>query len=459
MRLLVIGGDAAGMTAASHVHRARPDIDVVVLERSPYTSYSMCGIPAYVGGELDRAADLVVRWPEELREAGIDVRTGTEALAVDAEAQTVEVRDVATGAATREEYDFLLIATGAHPRTPDLPGLQAHAQVVHTLDEGEALRTRLDAAGDEVHRVVVVGAGYIGLELSEALVRRGLDTVLVDRAPQVMPTLDRSMAAIVEDRLRTFGVDVHLGEALVEVREDEQGCCREVVTDAGVYPAQTVVLALGADPNTAVAESAGCRLGDTGAVAVDSRLRTSVPGVWAAGDVVESLHLVTGGGANVQLGTHANKQGKIAGIDIAAHPDSGDAEFPGLIGTAITKVCDWEIGRTGVSDAQAEAAGLDTESVTIQGTAKAGYLPDAGEVHVLLRAERGTGRVVGAQLVGTGNVGKRIDVAASWIHTNVTVQDAQLLDLAYAPPFGGVWDLLQVAARKLTKQLGLSPQL
>ena len=459
MRLMVIGGDAAGMTAASHVRRARPDIDVVVLERTPYTSYSMCGIPAYVGGELDRAGDLVVRWPEQLREAGIDVRTGAEAVAVDAGARTVDVRDVATGAATQEGYDLLLLATGAHPRVPDLPGLAAHAQVVHTLDEGEALRTRLDAAGAGAHRVVVVGAGYIGLELAEAFVRRGLDVALVDRASQPMATLEEGIAALVEDRLRRFGVDVCLGERLIEIREDEAGGCRQVVTDAGAHAADTVVLALGAAPNTELAESAGCRLGETGAVVVDGRLRTSVPGVWAAGDVVESHHLVTGRGANVQLGTHANKQGKIAGIDIAAHPDDGEAVFPGLVGTAITKLCDWEIGRTGVSAAQAREAGLDTEAVTIQGTAKAGYLPDPGEVHLLLRAERGTGRVVGAQLVGTGNVGKRIDVAATWVQVGVRVQDAQLFDLAYAPPFGGVWDLLQVAARKLTKQLGLSPQL
>lgn len=456
MRMVVIGGDAAGITAASHVRRARPDAEIVVLERTPYTSYSMCGIPAYIGEEIATAADLVVRWPEQLRQAGIDVRTGVEAVAVDAEARTVATRDVATGAAASEAYDVLLLANGAHPALPPLPGVE-HAQVVHTLDEGEALRTRLDAGGPD-QRVVVVGAGYIGLELAEALVHRGLDARLVDLAEQVMPSLDPPIAARVAEALEQHGVALHLGEGLVEVRLADDGS-REVVTTAGRYPADTVVLALGAAPNVELAASAGCALGDSGAVAVDGRMRTSVPGIWAAGDVVESRHLVTGRGVNIQLGTHANKQGKVAGIDIASQPGDGAATFPGVVGTAITKVCATEIARTGVSAAEAEAAGLEVAEVRFEGTAKAGYMPDPGHVEVVMRAEVGSGRIVGCQLVGGPGVGKRIDVAATWVQLGVSAPQAQFLDLSYAPPFGGVWDVLAVGARKLTKELGLDPQL
>ena len=230
----------------------------------------------------------------------------------------------------------------------------------------------------------------------------------------------------------------------------------------GTYPADLVVVASGSRPNVEVAQTAGCKLGETGALWVDERLRTSVDGIWAAGDCVESVNLVDGHRRNVQLGTHANKQGRTAGIDIAAvlqGRERGDAAFDGHVGTAITKVCHWEIARTGLNEDEARRSGLDFAEVTFQGTATAGYMPEPGVVHVRMLAEAGTGRMLGAQLVGTCNIGKQIDVAATWCQLGVTVQQAQFLDLAYAPPFGGVWDLLQVAARKLVKKLDLSPQL
>jgi NADPH-dependent 2,4-dienoyl-CoA reductase/sulfur reductase-like enzyme len=332
---------------------------------------------------------------------------------------------------------------------------------VHTLDEGEHLRRHLDAHG-EVRRVVVVGAGYIGMEIAEALVRRGLEATLLDRSRQVMKSLDPDMAAHVERVLRDFGVDVRLGETLLEIRGDGS-LCGEVVTDAGTYPADAVVLAMGGRPNLALGRSAGCEVGASGGLVVDDRMRTTVPHVWAAGDCVESVDLVAGLRRNVQLGTHANKQGKVAGLNLAAalagDGTPPDATFPGVVGTAVTKVCQWEIARTGLLESDAAEAGVGYAVVSFSGTARAGYMPDPGEVRVKMMAERGTGRVLGAQLVGTGNVAKRIDVAATWCQLGVTAQDAQFLDLSYAPPFGGVWDLLQVGARKLVKELGLSPQL
>lgn len=459
MRLLVVGGDAAGMSAASHVSRARDDADVVVVERGRYTSYSMCGIPYLIGGEVDDAGELVVKPPDAFRAMGITVHLSTEALAVDADGRRVRVRDGA-GEDRWEPYDALLLATGAQPRMAPLPGLDRWGHVVHTLEQGEHLRRHFEAHAEE-RRVVVVGAGYIGIEIAEALVRAGLDATIVDRSPQVMNSLDPDMAEHVERALVDYGIDVRLGEELLAIegevtaRGARGSGCHEAVTSGGRYPADAVVVALGGTPDTALAESAGCAVGRTGAVLVDDRMRTSVPGVWAAGDLVESHDLVAGLRRNVQLGTHANKQGKVAGIVIAG----GDARFPGVVGTAVTKVCRWEIGRTGLSEADAHEAGVDYETVTFDGTARAGYMPDAGQVFVKMMAERGTGRVLGAQLVGTGNVAKRVDVAATWCQLGVSVQDAQLLDLSYAPPFGGVWDLLQVGARKLTKQLGLSPQL
>jgi NADPH-dependent 2,4-dienoyl-CoA reductase/sulfur reductase-like enzyme len=454
VRLLVIGGDAAGMTAASSVRRERPDAEVVVVDRGSWTSYSMCGIPAYVGGEVARAEDLVARTPEQFAAMGITVHLRTEALAVDSAARRVWVRDLETGAERDEPYDALLLATGAHPKLPPLPGLAEYGHVLHTLDEGTHLRAHLEDPRRDLQRVLIVGAGYIGLEVAEALVARGMKATLLDRSPQVMKSLDADMAAHVQARMEEFGITVRLGESLLEVRGAD-GVCKEVVTDRGTYPADTVVLAMGGRPNVALAVSAGCEIGPSGGVVVDPGMRTTVPGIWAAGDLVESRDLVAGLRVNVQLGTHANRQGKIAGITIAG----GEAAFPGVVGTAITKLCRWEIGRTGLTEAEARRAGIDHVAVSFTGTARAGYMPDPGHVHVKMLAERGSGRVLGCQLVGTGNVAKRIDVAAVWVQLRVPVNEAQLHDLSYAPPFGGVWDLLQVAARKLTRELGLAPAL
>ena len=458
-RLLIIGGDAAGMSAATSVRRAHPGVEIVVVERGPYTSYAMCGIPYYVSGEVDTPQELVAMTPQEFAAMDITVHLQALAQSVDADAQTVRVLDLDSGAARDEPYDQLLIATGAHPQPPDIPGLAEFGFVVHTLDEGERVRRHLEST-DRVRSAVVVGAGYIGMEIAEALVKRGIDATLVDRSPQVMKSLDPPMAAHVEQALVDFGVRLCLGESLLKV-VGEDGCCVEVVTSKGTYPADAVILGMGGKPNLEVALTAGCKVGPSGGLVVDELMRTTVEGIWAAGDCVESTDLVAGLRRNVQLGTHANKQGKVAGANLIAvfAGEPPTAGFPGVVGTAVTKVCDWQIARTGLTELDAEEVGVDYEIVRFEGSARAGYMDDPGVVYVSMMAERGSGRVLGAQLVGTGNVAKRIDVAATWCHLGVTVQDAQLFDLSYAPPFGGVWDLLQVGARKLVVALGLEPTL
>lgn len=466
-RLVIIGGDAAGMSAATHVQRVHgDDVELVVLERSPYTSYSMCGIPFLVGHEIDDPEDLVVRTPEEFRAQGIAVQTGIEAVAIDGSRRVVRARQVDSGKEHEEPYDHLLYAAGAHPTRIPVPGGDEVGMVVHYLDEGVRLERALTALagerdrGDHAGRVVVLGTGYIGLELAESLIQRGFAATLVDRSAQVFKVLDADMAAHVEQALRAFGVDVRL-EVTVESLRMDGTRCQAVVTDAGEIPAELLVVAAGSRPNTAVAETAGCAVGVSGALVVDDRGRTTVDGIWAAGDCVEVVDLVADQRLNVQLGTHANKQGRIAGIDLAAvigGAEGGDAHFPGVVGTAVTKLCGTEIARTGLTVTEATELGIEHAAVAFTGTAKAGYMPDPGEVHVKMVAERGSGRLLGAQLVGT-RCAKHIDVAASWLMMGVTVQEAQLFDLSYAPPFGGVWDLLQVGCRKLVGELGLSPRL
>ena len=433
-RLLVLGGDAGGMAAATQVRRRRPDMEIVAVERGRHTSYSACGIPYLVGGDVDGADDLVARTPETFREQGIDVRTRVEAVGIDLDRREVEVRLVDEERSERIGFDVLHLGLGATPLRPPILGIDGPRVFgVQTLDDATRL---LDRAGDAA-RVVVVGAGYIGIEMAEAFVRRGARVTVVEQAAQPMGTLDPDMGALVADAMRRVGIDVRLGEAVVGIEDDA------VTTEAGVLPSDAVVLGLGVLPNARLAAEAGIEVGVKGAVRVDRHQRTSTDGVWAAGDCCESFHLVSQRSVHVALGTVANKQARVAGINIGG----GDATFPGVVGTAVSKLCGTEVGRTGLHQREAEAAGFDAVAATIESTTRAGYYPDAGPITVRLIAERGTGRLLGGQIVGAEGAAKRVDVLATALTAGMTVHQLIDLDLAYAPPFSPVWDPLLVAAR------------
>jgi NADPH-dependent 2,4-dienoyl-CoA reductase/sulfur reductase-like enzyme len=295
---------------------------------------------------------------------------------------------------------------------------------------------------------VVIGAGYVGLEMAEALVTRGLEVALVDRNDQVMATLDPDMAAHVQDAAEGVGVQVMLSTAVEEIRHGGHGRPRSVLTSAGELAADHVVLSTGVRPATALAEAAGLEIGETGALRVDDHQRCAgADGVFAAGDCVESWHRVLERPVNVQLGTHANKQGRVAGTNATG----GDVAFPGVVGTAVSKICRYEVGRTGISEREAEAAGIDVVSATIRDRTRAGYYPGAGPIWVKLVAEADTGRLLGGQIVGVEGAAKRIDVLATCVWSGMPVGELELLDLSYAPPFSGVYDPLLVAARQTAK--------
>jgi len=444
-RLIVIGGDAGGMSAASEARRRRTadSLEIVAFERGRYTSYSACGIPYFVGGVVPHSSSLIARSPDEHRRRGIDVHLGHEVTAIDTQAGSVTVRDLESGVERQERYDQLMVATGAVPIRPDLPGAEASAIFgVQVLEDGLALRRLLDSDAAP-RRAVVVGAGYIGLEMAEALVQQGLEVALVDRAPQPMATLDPDMGALVAEGLRAIGVTLHLGAA-VEGFDTTGDAVSGVVISGTTLPADVVILGLGVRPATALAEAAGIRVGPSGGVAVDRRLHTGTPGVWAAGDCVEVHHRVSGRPAAIALGTHANKQGRVAGVNLGG----GYATFPGVVGTAVTKVCGLEVARTGLREAEAEAAGFDFESVVVDSTTRAAYFPGAAPITTKLVAERRTGRLLGAQIVGAEGAAKRIDVLACALWNEMTVDEIASLDLGYAPPFSSVWDPVLIAARK-----------
>lgn len=439
-RLVVIGGDASGMAAAAQAKRRRPDLDVVALERGNWTSYTACGIPYLVGGDVESLEKLVVRSPEEHHRRGIDARVGHEAVAIDTDAAKVQVHDLNDDGKRTYElgYDHLVVATGAVPRRPPLPGFDdPRVHGVQTLDDGAHLLEHVQETGAK--RVAVVGAGYIGLEMAEAFVKRGLHVTVVEREDHVLPaTMDADMAVAVRDAMERHGIDVRTGEP-VEAFDDGA-----VVTAAGPIEAELVVLGLGVAPNSSLAADAGIEIGKTGAIAVDVRQRTGSDGVWAAGDCCEAFHLILRRPVHLPLGTVANKQGRVVGINIGG----GYATFPGVVGTAVTKLCDTEVARTGLSERDATRAGFEFEAVAVDSTTRAGYFPGAMPLTVKLLAERRSGHLLGGQIVGQEGAAKRIDVLATCIAARFTVEEMLGLDLSYAPPFAPAWDPVLIAARK-----------
>jgi NADPH-dependent 2,4-dienoyl-CoA reductase/sulfur reductase-like enzyme len=445
--MVVVGGDAAGMSAASQARRRRDagDLEIVAFERGGHTSYAACGLPYYAGDVVKDWRQLVARTPAEFAERDIDARTGHEVEAIDLEARRVRVRDLAAGRSRDEPWDVLVVATGAEPLRPPIPGIDLPG--VHglsVLQDGIDLRNAVDAGP---RRAVVVGGGYIGLEAAEALVNRGVPTALVEAGPQVMGRVDPDMGALVSQAVRDIGVELHTEEKVEAIEGD--GRVRAVRTAARTLEADLVVLGLGTRPTVGLAKAAGMTLGPSGAIAVNPRMRTPHDGVWAAGDCVEARHLVSGRPVNYHLGTIANKQGRVCGINIGG----GYATFPGVLGTAVSKICDVEVARTGLSEVELRPLGLEWESATVDSTTRAGYFPGAAPIRTKVLAERRSGRLLGAQIVGREGAAKRIDVFATAIWNGMAVDEMVNLDLSYAPPFSPVWDPVLIAVRKLSEQV------
>jgi len=448
-RLVIIGGDAAGMSAASQARRMKrvEELEIVVFERSSRTSYAACGLPYLVGGFVKSPDSLIARTPEQHRARGIDVRTRHEVTAIDAVASSVTVRNLDAGPEATLRYDELLIGTGASGIAPRWPGIDAKGVLqLRTLDDAAGVE-RLLAGG--ARRAVVVGAGYIGLEVAEGLLERGLRVTVVERLDAPMgAVLDADMAGDVAGAMRAAGIDLRLGTAVTGFTLDG-GRVAAVETAAGAVEADIVVIGLGVRPNADLARAAGIGVGESGGITVDDHMRTDTPRVWAAGDCVESRHRMTGKPVVVALGTHANKQGRVVGTNIAG----GDAVFGGVLGTAITRFKDIEIARTGLTDREAAVAGLAAIGVTTEGSSRAHYYPGAQPMKIKVVVERGTGRLLGAQIVGGEDAGKRIDVLATALWNGMTVAEVAGMDLSYAPPFSPVWDPVLLAAGKAAARI------
>ncbi len=424
----------------------REDLEIVAFERTTHTSYAACGIPYWVSGDVAGPERLVARSPEQHRARGIDLRMSTEVVAVDPAAGQVTARDPQTGSEQTLAYDHLVLATGATPLRPPVSGIDADGVYgVQTLDDGAALLAALGALGEGPHRALIIGGGYIGIEMAEAMRCRDLDVTVLTMGEEPMDTLDPDMGRLVHEAMEGMGIAVHTGTTVDGIETDATG--RAVAARAGGerFAADLIVLGTGVRPNAALAAAAGLPVGRHGGVLTDRRMRVQgFDNVWAGGDCVEVLDLVSGEQVAVALGTHANKHGQVIGTT----GGGGSASFPGVVRTAISKVCDLEIARTGLREADARAAGFDPVSVRVESSTRAGYYPGAQPLTVKMLAERRTGRLLGVQIVGREAAAKRIDAAAVSLWNRMTVEEVASLDLGYAPPFSPVWDPVLIAARK-----------
>lgn len=464
-RIVVLGADAAGMSAAHQILRSARElgreVEVTAIEKTNDTSYSACGIPYWVAGDVDDVDNLVARSPERHRELGVGLRTGTTVTGLDLSSKSVTLR-TPEGRGDSLNYDKLIIATGAAAIIPewarDADGTVVEGiGVVKTLDDGHAwigrLTTRFGEATETNGSVAVIGAGYIGLEIAEAARRRGFDVTLVTRTT-VMSSLDPDMSARIQEGLEGAGISVVTGSTVSSIsRHPDKGSVQSVtLMDGRVITANLVAVAMGVLPVSGFGAAAGLPVGRSGGFLAgpDGLI---APDVWGAGDCCEARHRITGQWAFVPLGTHANKQGRIVGANVLG----ADSVFGGLLGTAITRFVHGgqhlEISRTGLSTAEAENAGLDVRSMTTVGRTASGYMPEASGVAVKILAEHGTRRLLGAQIVGGPGAGKRIDTVAAALWGSMTVDDLASMDLAYAPPFATVWEIVQLAARRLADSL------
>jgi NADPH-dependent 2,4-dienoyl-CoA reductase/sulfur reductase-like enzyme len=454
-RLVVIGGGAAGMSAASAARRTDPGLDVVVCEAGGFAAYGMCGIPYYLGGTVPEPENLLAYPPSAFREKrGIDLRLHTRVTGIDPAARQVRLAAGTPAArapsATRGEplaYDALVVSTGADPVRPPMPGLDdRRVFTIRSLDEAIGLR-RLLASGT-VRRAVVVGAGYVGLETAEALVCAGVDVDVVEALPGVLGTVDEPVAALAQAEVERH-VRLRLGARLEAVdRGSTPAGCLTAVVEGEEIPADLVVIAVGVRPATDLLIQAGARHLPDGSVVVDAGMRTSLPDVFAAGDAVALPHLVLGRPAWVPLGPAANKTGRVAGTVAAG----GTASFRGVVGTAVVKVFGLEVARTGLGLAEAQAAGLDAVATDEVSRSRAKYYPGSSPLHVRLVHTR-EGRLLGGQLAGREGAAKRVDVLATALHAGFTVEDLAALDLSYAPPFAPVYDPVLAAAIKAARGL------
>lgn len=443
-RFVIIGGVAAGPKAAAKLTRLAPDADVTIIEKGVFLSYAGCGLPYYVSGVVEDQEDLMSTPAGSVRDEvfflnvkNVHVHNRTLATEIDREGRRVNVRSLENGAEDWIPYDRLILATGAEPVDPPLPGRDLENVVrLHGVEDAERMRALL--AEHRAPDVVIIGGGLIGVEITEALVSTGCRVTIVERLPQLLAPLDEEMARQVATHMKAKGVKVLTGTTVVAIEPDDEDDARvgKVRTSAGTLPADMVVVSVGVRPNVELARDCGLEIGETGAILVDDHLRTTDPDIFAVGDCAESVNLVTGRPAYVPLGSTANKQGRVAAINAAG----GDDTFPGILGTSICRVFDFNVAATGLTEREARDLGYDIETALTPAPDKPHFMPTAKMLMLKTVSDRRTRRLLGMQAVGPGDAARATDVAAMALHAGMTMDQLSKTDLAYAPPYSPAMD-------------------
>lgn len=447
--LIIIGGVAAGTKAAAKARRQNPDIKITIYTGGKYISYSACGMPYYIEDIIKDENRLVVRTPEYFKDKeNINVFTEHKVVKIFPEEYKVEVENVATGEKFFDEYSKLLIATGSKSVIPPIENVcLRNVFVLKTLEDSIAIKSALK----NVKNAVIVGGGYIGLELLESFSAYNINTTLLELSEQILNTFDPDLASQLETYLKEEKkINILTNEGLKQLISDENGFVKAVETSKGnIITADIVILALGIRPNVKLAKEAGIEIGETGAIKVNEYMQTNLPDIFAAGDCAETTNIITGKKTWIPLGSTANKMGRVAAINMTG----GSEVFKGVLSSMVVKVFDYTASKTGLNDKEAREAGFDFESITLKHRDKSGYMPEAKEITIKLTAEKQTGKLLGLQAVGKGDADKRVNVAAVALNANMTVKELSEIDLTYAPPYSPAIDSLLVAAQKLGNKL------
>jgi len=458
-QLIIIGGVAAGMKAAAKARRESPTINITVITEEQYISYASCGMPYFIGDVIKDSKKLILREPSYFKNMhNIDVLIRHQATTIDTKDRQVSVKNLENGQDLAFRYDKLIIATGAQPIILPLPGISL--ENVFTLRTiGNAIRIKTLVDSGKVKNAVIVGGGLIGLEIAENLVQRSIKVTVVELLDQILPPLDRDMALLVQKHLIAKGVEVITSDGVKSFEGNVNNTVSKVITGKRQLQADMVILSIGVRPNTKLAQDAGIEIGTMHAIKVNERMETNIPDIYAIGDCAESIHLVTGRPVWIALGSTAAKMGRIAAINATGGYDT----FKGVTGTMIVKVFDLNVGKVGLSEREALKEGFKTESTIVPAGDISHYYPGARDIIIKLIADTATKKVLGAQIIGEGNVDKRIDIIATALTFGATVDQVSKLDLAYAPPYAMAMDAIIVAANVLTNKLsgktdGILPQ-
>ncbi|MEM2091900.1 MAG: FAD-dependent oxidoreductase [Candidatus Bathyarchaeia archaeon] len=443
-RIVIIGAHAAGCDAAAAARLTDREAEIIMLTNERYAGYSRCGLPFVIGGHIKSFQDLIVFPASYFRMNRIDLRLETNVTNIDVKAKTVEVQ-YKDGRVESLQYDSLIIATGARAAVPPIKGREKQGvHVLRTIDDGE----RIEQSIKDSSSAVVIGAGLIGLELGVALVERGLKTTVVELLPQVLPAmLDKDMADLVQRELEKRGLRIITGKSVDEIMGGDRVSGVSVAGES--IPADMVVIATGVRGNVELAQKAGIELGETKLIKVNMRMETNVKDVYACGDCVESINMITKRPTVCQLGTTAVRQARVAGTNAAG----GYATFPGVLGAAVTKLFDMEIGAVGLTEAAAQRSGIEAVSMAFTGKTRAQYYPGALPVRVKLIADKETERLIGAQIIGGEGVAQRINALSFAILNEMTVRDLAKAETCYAPPLSETWDPMILTAQALIRKL------